>query len=112
MSLHEAVSQRCLVGKRRRNAAPQFTALGWGPSSWTEENEGLVLNPGYDRLWGNSADSVYLPSILFLRKEELEELGYFLILKVAPACYIRKLYRKLSGRLGDPQVTSHPKACL
>ena len=41
MSLHEAASQRCLVGKRRRDAAPQFTGLGWGPSSWTEENEGI-----------------------------------------------------------------------
>lgn len=88
MSLHEAASQRRLVGKCRRDAALSSQAWDGVQAHGLRENQGLVLNPGYNRLWENSADSVYQPPVFCF--SERKKLGYFLILKVAPACYIRK----------------------
>lgn len=102
-----------LVGRRRRDAALRSQAWDGLQACGLRKTRGFGSQPWLRPSVGKLRLCIHSPSILFLRKEEL---GCFLILKLAPACYIRKQkcsqYRKLPGRLGDPQVASQPKACL
>lgn len=88
MSLPEAASQRCLVGNA--GAMLPLSSQAWDgvQARGLRKTRGFGSQPWLRPTVGKlSRLCVHSPSILFLRKEDL---GCFLILKVAPACYIRK----------------------